>query len=589
MDHHSYANFDAFQITHVHLQWKVIFDCKQITGKATLSILPLTSGTNTLILDARSLHIAKIQTSNLTLAWSEEKRHFGSAIHIKLPDSLAREQFELTIEYETAHGSQCLALDWICPAGKSPIVYSQCQAIHARSLFPCQDTPAIKQTYSASVECTGQPQMTVLMSALAAGTCAKDENGVFHFAQPIPIPSYLFAICCADIQAQELGKRCCIYAEGSIFAKAVQEFEHLEELLASVEGYFGMEYQWTKYSLLILPSSFPYGGMENPNVTFITPTLVAGDKSMVSVVVHEIVHSWTGNSITNASWEHFWLNEGFTKFIERKVLGKLYGESFRQLSHSLGYELLEDAVAFMRQTTSHLTKLVPNLQNVDPDDAFSRIPYEKGALLLYYLEEQVGGPSTFDDFIRKYVQQFYGKTVRTEDFVSFFCSCFPAVQVDWNSWLYAEGMPSYRPVFDNSLKMETERLVGCLAKGETPSLKALHPTQLTLVLKGLLSKAPFHHALLNAIDTEYAFGSVERYNVEVQLNWLLICLKSKCAFIIPKVLAYVASVGRMQYIRPLYRALYEWIPQVAWDSYYKNAAFYHPIVLQVLQKELFTD
>lgn len=287
-----------------------------------------------------------------------------------------------------------------------------------------------------------------------------NQSRVFRFRQPMPIPAYLLAVCVGRLEAREIGDRCVIYAEPSVLARAAAEFDDVESFLQHAEVFFGLPYQWTRYACVVLPPSFPYGGMENACLTFVTPTLVAGDKSLVSVLIHEIVHSWTGNLLTNCSWEHFWLNEGFTKFIERKIVGAVYGEKFRHLASAVGYSLLKEAVAFLG-CDAETTKLQPCMLNVDPDEAFSRIPYEKGSLFLWHLEQLVGGARPFDAFLRAYVAEFGAgvanggsaaaikSVLHTDDFRAAFERHFADVVVDWETWLRAPGMPPFEPQFSD--------------------------------------------------------------------------------------------------------------------------------------------
>lgn len=296
--------------------------------------------------------------------------------HLRLKDSF----FDVKIEY-TANSSAS-AMQWLDAAstkgGEYPYLFTQCQAIHARSMFPCQDTPGVKATYSAEV--TAPEWCTVLMSALSDNSMVSAVNkgvpGVFGWSQPVPTCAYLVAIAAGNLESRDISKRVRVWSEPEMIEAVAFEFSETEEFLKAAEG-LTCDYQWTRYDVLCLPPSFPYGGMENPCLTFATPTLLAGDRSLADVIAHEIAHSWTGNLVTNATWEHFWLNEGWTVWLERKISAKVRGsDEFFKLSATNGWKTLVDSVNGFGKEHEY-TKLVRAPTDDDPDESFSSIPYEK--------------------------------------------------------------------------------------------------------------------------------------------------------------------------------------------------------------------
>jgi len=360
----------------------------------------------TLDLDTRDLHIADAwvngEEADFTLGF--ESGALGKQLSVCLPEGTAPgDELEVEVRYRTSPASSALQfLGAGQTAGKAhPFMFSQCQAIHARSMLPCQDTPSVKATYSAALRCP-EP-LRALMSAVPTGSPEAWEpsprgplaaphagTATFHFEQRVPVPSYLIAVAVGELRGLDISDRCRVWAEPSVVESARHEFEGTEEFLRTAEEVAG-EYVWGRYDLLVLPPSFPYGGMENPCLTFVTPTLLAGDRSLVNVVAHEIAHSWTGNLVTNGSWEHFWLNEGFTVLLERKIIGRLRGEPARQFQASSGFLGLAEAVKLFGEDHNY-TRLVPDLSDgADPDDAFSRVPYEKGS---YFLSESPPPPPT---------------------------------------------------------------------------------------------------------------------------------------------------------------------------------------------------
>lgn len=424
---------------------------------------------------------------------------YGQALSIELPGAKApASNFKLRIEYETGEST---ALQWLTKeqtVGKnSPYLFTQCEAIHMRSLAPTQDTPQIKCTYSASVHVPAG--MTALMSAVQQGT-AKEEtvNGVaqsvWNWVQKIPIPVYLTALAVGNLAKADVSPRSAVWTEPEVLEAAAWEFEGTEAFLKAGEE-LGGEYVWGRYDLLVLPGSFPCGffaqailsptshlcfaeptdgGMENPCLTFVTPTLLAGDRSQVDVVAHEAAHSWTGNLVTNVDWQHFWLNEGWTVFMERKIVGRVYTPADQQLSALIGLEHLKADIENMG-ADNEMTKLVKDLRGKDPDDAFSSVPYEKGFNFLYYLEQLLGGPEIFEPYVSFYIKRFSYKSLDTTEWKASLYEYFgnasnpgggaPTIekldtQVDWDAWFFGLGMPPVDNKFDDTLAKQADVLAG---------------------------------------------------------------------------------------------------------------------------------
>ncbi|GFG38329.1 hypothetical protein Cfor_10358, partial [Coptotermes formosanus] len=475
--------------------------------------------------------------------------------------------FILSIFYETDVNAS--ALQWLSPeqtaGSKHPYLFSQCQAIHCRSMFPCQDTPSVKVTYTAEI--TAPPELTVLMSARRIGVPTVTSTGLklHKFEQPVPIPVYLVAIAVGFLESRKLGPRSHVWSEQQVVDKAAYEFAETEEMLLVAESICG-EYVWGIYDLLVLPPSFPYGGMENPCLTFVTPTLLAGDRSLASVVAHEISHSWTGNLVTNRNFEHFWLNEGFTRFVEGKIVGKLHGEKARHLSAIGGLKDLRAAIQHLGENNP-LTCLVVDLKGVSPDDAFSAIPYEKGYILLFYLEELVGGAEAFDPFLRAYINKFKYTSIDTDDFKKFLYEYFPNNSklnlVDWNEWLFKPGMPPVIPKYDNSLeKVCTDLRIKWMEWAATPDdacpfkpedIKDMSSQQVKEFLAQLLEEQPLSVAKLQAMENTYNFNTV--VNCEIRFRWLQLGIKGRWKEQVDRALDFVVEQGRMKYVRPLYRHL----------------------------------
>ena len=455
-DPNSHSRPDLILTTNLTFDWDIHFDTKTVTGVVRITCKRLCD-CKSLLLDVNKLQIFTVKYNE-----SEELKYdigpegsCGSKMEIHLPEDCQTE-FIIMIKYSTSPESP--ALDWVTPeqtsGGKHPFVYSQGQAILNRSLFPCQDSPGVKTPYQASIRCPSQ--LRVVMSALGVGEPRHLDGDIteYKFDQPVPIPSYLVAFAAGDLEAREIGPRSTVYAEKEHIDKAAFDFSETDDMLKTAEELCG-PYLWTRYDILVLPPSFAFGGMENPCLTFVTPTLLTGDKSNSGVIAHEISHSWTGNLVTNSNFEHFWLNEGFTVFTERKIKGRLNSEADRHFTSLLRWKELEECVYEEFDPEHEYTKLVPSLIGVDPDDAFCRIPYEKGSTFLWYLEQLVGGAAVFEPFLKSYFKEFTYKSLDSNAFKSFFNNYFKDKEaissIDWDTWLYKPGMPPYKPDFDTKL------------------------------------------------------------------------------------------------------------------------------------------
>ena len=383
-DPHSFSNPEQVRVRHLELDLEVDFAARILSGTAILCFDAAEAPT--LILDTRGLQVKEVQSTTgggyapAPYALQPADPILGSALTISIPPGATA----VRIRYAT--GPNASALQWLAPpqtAGKvHPFLYTQSQAIHARSWIPMQDTPAVRVTYNARLR-VPEGLLAVMSAEMQVDP---PRSGEYRFHMPQPIPAYLIALAAGDLAHHTLGPRSGIYAEPPVIEQAAREFEDTEQMIAAVEELYG-PYLWGRYDLLVLPPSFPFGGMENPRLTFVTPTVLAGDKSLVALVAHELAHSWSGNLVTNATWEDFWLNEGFTVYLERRIVEKVYGARREAMEASLGRQELEREIA---QLEPRDTILQIDLKGRDPDAGCTLVPYEKGALLLRSLEEAVG-------------------------------------------------------------------------------------------------------------------------------------------------------------------------------------------------------
>ena len=580
-DPHSYYDAAQPKARRLRLKLGVDFATKRIDGEVVLEFGA--NATGTLDLDTKGLEILSVQVpGHGPIAWEldEPDAILGSRLRLDLP----AETQEVAITYRTS--PDAMALQWLEPSqteGKvAPYLFSQCQQIHARTMVPCQDTPVVRVAYKAEV--TVPEGLTAVMSAGPAGDEATgDGRHTFRFTMPQPIPSYLLALAVGRLACRDLSPRARVWAEPETVEAAAWEFAGVEDMILKAEGLFG-PYPWDRYDMLVLPPSFPYGGMENPRMTFLTPTLLAGDRSLVDVVAHELAHSWTGNLVTNASMEHFWLNEGFTVWAERKILRTLHGDDAAALGWAMGQKALEDSLERFAHEPN-LTVLRLHLTGIDPDDAFSSIPYEKGARLVAALEREVG-EDRFHRFLREYMDAFRFTSITTEQFCAFVDAKLPGAleAVHARSYLDEPGLPASAPQFHSAMLDTLTALADGWAAGERPSESQIAGWS-TNELLVFLQKLPRKVTQADCAWLDAHFQLMGRGNHEILVEWLTLAAAADYEPAFPKLREVLLRVGRMKYLRPLYGAL-EATPRtraLAREIYAAASPGYHGLSRRVVQ------
>ncbi|XP_033208190.1 leukotriene A-4 hydrolase-like isoform X2 [Belonocnema kinseyi] len=573
-DPSSFSRPELVAVVHTHLQLSINFEKKILEGRVILDAVRKNNSADVMILDVKDLTLINVTNgeddSKLEYTVGETVS-FGSKLSIKLPNVSesddGKTRYKIKIQYQTS--SKATALMWLeakqTSGGKHPYLFSQSEAIHARTMLPCQDTPGLKSTYSAEI--TAPKWATVLMSV-------------------------------GSLVSKRVGPRSSVWAEEELIEQSAYEFAETETMLQTAEEICG-PYIWGIYDLLVLPPSFAYGGMENPCLTFVTPTLLAGDRSAVSVIAHEIAHSWSGNLVTNANFEHFWLNEGFTFFIQFKIDGRMFGEKVRQFDALIGLSELNHSIS--TSETPERFKLIVNLDGINPDDA--DVPYMKGHALLYYLEELLGGPKEFEAFLKSYFNLFKCKSVLTSDWKGYLYKYFSNKtelldSVDWDTWLNKPGMP---PVIPN---YNTDLLNACieLAKRwlswdensapnfEKSDIMNLRANQRIQFLKELFrNETVLSIKKLEKMQEIYDFDSVQ--NVEIKFMWIRLALKSRWEVKVAEALDFVSKVGRMGFASPIYSDFYAWeeMRQRAIDNYTKTKDRMMYVTAEKLKKVLHLD
>ncbi len=549
-DPHSWCDGDQPRQRHLDLDLTVDFDARTLAGRVRIHLADPSEGP--LDLDGRDLVIESVKTQDgADIAWSvaETEAVRGDRLRLDLPTGTD----VIEIVYQTAPGA--LALGWLEPqqtaGGEHPFLFSQCQPIHARTMVPCQDTPRHRVSYDAAINVPAP--LRAVMSAGDAGHEESDGRSTWRFHMPQAIPTYLLALAVGNLAKEDLGPRSCVYAEPETLEKSAWEFAEVDGMITSAEKLFG-PYEWDRFDLLVMPPAFPYGGMENPRLTFLTPTLIAGDRSQVNVVAHELAHSWTGNLVTNATMNDFWLNEGFTVYAERRILEEIYGAEYADLQGVVRRNALQVNLDQFGKGSEY-TRLRTDLAGVDPDEVYSLVPYEKGAQFVLLLEDAVGRPR-FDEFLLDYIKTFRFQSITTDEFLEFLELKLPGVymQIQGPRWVEEPDMPDNElPI--NATKVEKLRE---LAAGwndgarPDPSLRdEWSPTEWQLYLQDL----PRQMGDADCQWLDETFDLTKQGNYEVLVEWLTIAAGSNYGPVMPRVREVLTDVGRMKYLKPLYLAL----------------------------------
>ena len=591
-DVHSYSEPGRIRVRHVDLDLDVRFDRRILEGTATLLFERIDPAAETLILDTRALDITAAEAPTPEGAWrpvafslAPADAILGSALRISLPPGTDR----VRVRYATR--PEASGLQWLAPpqtAGrKHPFLFSQSQAIHARSWIPIQDTPQVRLTYGATIRTPRE--LCAVMSAGGNPTAESGRSGEYRFSMPQRIPAYLLAIAAGDLAFAPLGRRSGVYAEPALLDRAAHEFADTEKMMESAERLYG-PYRWDRYDVLVLPPSFPFGGMENPRLTFATPTVLAGDRSLVSLIAHELAHSWSGNLVTNATWSDFWLNEGFTTYIERRIDEDVYGAEFAAMEAVLGRQDLEDEI---ERLEDHDEILHIDLSGRDPDDGATRLPYEKGCLFLRSLEELYGRPR-FDEFLRRYFDHFAFQSITTADFVAYLKEHLlsrdgaKAEAVPLETWIEKPGIPAEAPrprsqALEEVAKVAADWSAGRIASSGVP-FAAWRTQQRLQFLRQLPSPLPVER--MKELDA--AHGLTATGNNEVAFQWLLMAIRSGYAPADKRLEDFLVSIGRRKYIKPLYEELAK-TPvgkERALAIYRKARPGYHPIAVDTMDRIL---
>lgn len=579
-DQFTYANYRDVMVDHLDLDLDVDFATKTLGGAATLTLKRLNPAANVVDLDTNDLVISNVEAraggawAKTAFTLSGDDKILGSKLEIMLPDGADA----VRVAYRTSPSAE--GLQWLDPAQtagkKSPYLYTQNETIFARSMAPLQDTPSVRMTYTAHIKTPKD-----LFAVMSAGQDADGvRDGDYRFDMPQAVPSYLLALAVGDISSRAVGPNVAIYAEPAIVDGAAKEFEDTPRFIETANALYG-PYRWGRYDILVLPPSFPFGGMENPRLTFLTPTVLAGDKSLVSVVAHELAHSWSGNLVTNATWRDSWLNEGFTSYVENRLIEAVFGRERALMEQALELDGVRADIAAAPSPTLTRLALPETLPHLD--DAFTQVAYGKGEFFLLFLESRYGRRD-FDAFLRSYFDHFAFQSIRTADFRSYLdenlVAKYPgkATKAEIDAWIDGEGLPATASEPKPAAFLKVDAARAAWLKG-APLKSSVHPqnwsTQEWLRFVGGL---PSTTTKAQLAELDAAFALTKTQNAEIACAWYLKSIAAGYDAATPAMAEFLGRVGRGKFIYKIYGALKAaGRLDEARTLFAANKATYHPI------------
>lgn len=583
VDVHSFAQPDSATIKNLSLSINVDFDSSIIRGVAAYNIVNYNA--KHIHFDFLDMDIVKVYIDDPNKLDKLKSVNFQINAGNKLGHDLVVPINEFTntvhIIYKTHPDSR--ALQWLKPEQtydkKHPFLYTQGQAILTRSWIPIQDSPGVRVSYEATVKVPRG--MLALMSA--ENPRKKDPFGSYTFKQPMAIPPYLIALAVGDIEYHRTSKRTGVYAEPGFLEAAASELSEMDQMLKIAEDLVG-PYQWDVYEVLILPPSFPFGGMENPRLTFSTPTIITGDKSLTTLIAHEMAHSWSGNLVTNATWDDFWLNEGFTVYIEQRIMEELHGKEYANMIALIGYEDLEKE---MKTLDPQDTQLKLNLAGRDPDEGMTSIAYEKGAYFLKEIEKTVGRDN-FDPFLKQYFIDFENKSLTTEDFLKYLDKNLlkpEGKEVDIESWVYGEGLPKGFKPEPSQKFLNVEAIIADWLNGKEISDEQTAEWS-AFEWVHFLRFLPLELSLKQVTELDNQFHFTKSTNSEIQAAWYLIAIRNKYHVADPEIETFLTHVGRRKFLEPLYSEMVKTPEGLQWAKavYTKARPNYHYVSVNTLDE-----
>jgi leukotriene-A4 hydrolase len=582
-DEFTFARPQEARVTHVSLDLNLDFAAKEVAGTATLEI-EAAKGATEIVLDSDGLRIAQVtDSSGRALQWQTGARvkDKGEPLTVQLPAAPAAGARKILITYKSAPESE--ALQWLTPeqtaGGKHPFLFSQGQPILNRFWIPTQDSPGIRQSWDARI--TAPAALNVVMSGIAQGKPqpAGDGRHAFSFRMDKPVGPYLIAIAAGNIAFRELGPRTGVWTEPEMMEAAAAELVDTEAMIDAANQLYG-EYRWGRYDMIVLPPSFPYGGMENPVMTFLTPTFIAGDRSLTGLIAHELAHSWSGNLVTYASWRDGWLNEGVTSYLESRISEVVFGEKRAAQERALSFAEVEEVIKD-KGAYSPLTAL-RTPAGTSPFDTESAAIYDKGALFLHTLESIIGR-KRFDPWLKNWFERHAFQPATSEMFIADLrknlikgdAKLDAALMLE--EWIYKPGLPANAARPDPAAFAEVDRAVLAYS-GEGKIPQQDWSTWTTAERLRFLQEVPERRSSVELGALDQALSLSNTGNNEIRFLWLKLALANRYDPAVPQAQAFLTRVGRSKLVTPLYEVLSEqgpWGMAIARPLYQRTRPGYH--------------
>ncbi len=586
IDTHSNAKPNEAVATHLDLDINVDFEQKKLVGKATYSIKNFDDA-NYIHFDVKELIIKNVTLNNgiqTTFKISKGNATHGDDLKIKID---SKETSKVTIYYETTAKTEALQfLNKQQTADKQqPFLFTQGQAILTRTWIPIQDSPQLRLTYTAKV--TVPKNLMAVMSA--ENPTEKSMDGVYNFTMKQPISPYLIALAVGDIAYQKISDRTGVYAEKSMLKKAAFEFEDVEKMILAAEKLYGA-YNWEQYDIIVLPPSFPFGGMENPRLTFATPTIIAGDKSLTTLIAHELAHSWSGNLVTNATWDDFWLNEGFTVYFERRIMEAVYGKEYADMLAVIGRQDLDEGLTALKDTPND-TKLKLNLEGRSPDDGMTDIAYEKGFLFLKTLEKEVGR-TKMDEFLKNYFKKHAFTTITTERFITYLEEnlLLPnKIKFNTKEWIYEQGIPKNQAAITSNKLEVVMQVIEKWEKGMISAQEICIQDWKIQQKIHFIRNIPSTISLQKLTELDKQCGFTNTTNSYIAMVWFEQAIKHNYHGnnVHQKIESFLTTIGRRWYVSTIYSALKNnGKHDVALKIYTNARKNYHSVTVNTIDKML---
>ncbi|KAM3142007.1 hypothetical protein pb186bvf_005880 [Paramecium bursaria] len=618
IDPNTFSNYQDVQITHLHLEWLLDLENRYINSTVQYNFKVLKDNLDRIDLDIQQINIeyvynpisGKIIKFEIINSGDQSIKQ-GDILRIQLEKNYYKgQQIDIRIRYSL--NDQARALGFLYPnqtdSQTTPYLYSFCQDNKCRSMIPLQDTPSIKQTLSAAI-LVKDARLTVFMTGKSLSSNYELMNTYqgslkqFNFRLDIPIPSYLIAVVAGNLAIRQVGQQTgvpsFVICEITCIDKVARELEDLQSYIEKLEAYIG-PYEWGEYKIIILPPSAPLGGMEHPLLTFASPTIIVGDKSGVGTVIHEIGHSWTGNTVTCCNWQNLWINEGFCTFLERKILTQINGVNSVKLESYLGNNSMWQQMNSYGLESSY-SSLHPNTSMQNPDDSMSQIPYDKGYQLLLYLEELIG-EEQFKLFLRSYIANFKWKSIDEDDVFNYLLSwiakniiqnkaqIISQIKLVYKDWVYKPGLPSIILDFSTPEYLEAVQLAADWIKGAIPTnqdqFNQWSFNQKSVTLQQFEENAQnISPQIFSNIDLTYKLS--DSPDLRIQYKWFIGCVKGQYLEQWTKIDKFLGTIGFRGQLIAIYRSLKSYNSELSISTYWKHRYFYHPSVRYAIDKDVF--